>query len=290
MFIPYDHQLDLVNRGLAVMKVKGDLSLFKYHRKVMFDYLWNENLDFLECRGHVYNNKTGEIVQAAPRKSFNYLENDWWKDVPLDTVVQIDKKYNGYLACATMYEGELLVTTTGSFGGEYQEIAKKMIEGTPHIVSTLSHEYTDMFEICAEFDPHIVHEHVGVYPLGFRNKKCGTYFPASTEDSLICDLGHALEIVKTCRHEGYMMYNLYSDPMRIAPAKLKSPYYVGKKKLMRMSQANVKAMYNDPTKTALTLPAIWMLAPHYITSFIKMEEWQVLTDIQRRVFLEKIGV
>ena len=290
MFPSYDHQLDLVKRGLAVMKVKGELSLFKYHRKVMFDYLWNDNLDFLECRGHVYNNKTGQLVQAAPRKSFNYLENDWWKNVPLDTIVILHKKYNGYLACATLHEGELLVTTTGSFGGDYQEVAEKMIRENPHIVSTLSHAYTDVFEICAEFDPHIVHENVGVYSLGFRNKQYGDFFPASTDEHVVCSLGHALELVKNCRHEGYMMYNRYSDAMRVSPAKLKSPYYVGKKKLMRMSQANVKAMYNDPTKVSLTLPKIWMLAPQYITSFHKMEEWLVLTDIQRRVFLEKIGV
>ena len=70
--------MNLVNRGLARMKNDGKFTTFKYHRRAMYDYLWFVDTDLMECRGHVYDSVTKELVQAAPRKSFNYLENDYW--------------------------------------------------------------------------------------------------------------------------------------------------------------------------------------------------------------------
>lgn len=105
MLNTYEQMLDLVNQKLATVSVNGNLSTFKYEKWVMFDYLWDTNPLLMECRGHTYDNTTGEIVVAAPTKSFNYLENNWGRELQSDTKVQIAKKYNGFLACVSKHEG-----------------------------------------------------------------------------------------------------------------------------------------------------------------------------------------
>ena len=75
----------LVSQGLAKKKINEELGLvtYKYAKKVMYDYLWDKHPELLMCRGHVYDVNTGKLVIAAPKKSFNYLENGTWKDKPL---------------------------------------------------------------------------------------------------------------------------------------------------------------------------------------------------------------
>ena len=36
-------QQELVKKGLAVAKTNNNLITFKYHRKVMYDYLWKQH-------------------------------------------------------------------------------------------------------------------------------------------------------------------------------------------------------------------------------------------------------
>lgn len=124
----YDQQMNLVNRGLATMKNDGKYTTFKYARKAMYEYLWFEVPDLMECRGHVYDNATHELVQAAPRKSFNYLERGWWANASRTTQVEMYKKINGYMACATIHNGELVVSTTGTTTSDYAKWAKELIE------------------------------------------------------------------------------------------------------------------------------------------------------------------
>ena len=151
--ITLDSQLNLVSNKLAIQKTEGQLALFKYSRKVMYDYLWFTNPRLMECRGHVYDLYTSQLVQVAPRKSFNYGENGWWSDVNLNQEVTLYRKYNGYMACATMHSTGLVVTTTGSFGGLFQNKAHSLVKDQVY-----SKDYTDVYEIIADFDPHIVDE------------------------------------------------------------------------------------------------------------------------------------
>ena len=126
--LTYEQQLDLVQKKLATAKTVGNLTTFKYARRVMYDYLWNDHPELLECRGHTYDNTNGKLVLAAPRKSFNYLENGTWDDVPDDQPVIAYKKFNGFMATASMYNGELVVGTTGTTGSDYAKMARKHIE------------------------------------------------------------------------------------------------------------------------------------------------------------------
>ncbi len=287
--LSYDQQMNLVSRGLATMKNDGKYTTFKYARKAMYDYLWYKVPDLLECRGHVYSNDTKELVQAAPKKSFNYLERDYWKDAPLDTPVEMYKKINGFMACATIHNGELLVSTTGTTTSEYAQWAKELIVRDFKLYDlVIEKDVTTLFEVVVPQDPHIVQEREGLHLLGVREKANGNFHPMGA--SVRCTLEQALEIAKSDRGEGFMMYPMQADGTYYYNycCKLKTDYYVGKKKLMRMTAKNVENMYSNPRATAISLPKMWYDAVDYITYHYYKDMWLQSTDQQRRVILEDL--
>lgn len=288
--LSYDEQMNLVMRGLATLKNDGKYTTFKYARKAMYEYLWHKVPDLLECRGHVYCNTTKELVQAAPRKSFNYLERNYWKDMPLDTPVEMYKKINGFMACATLHNGELLVSTTGTTTSEYAKWAKELILHSDELHhGIIDDEYTCLFEVVVPQDPHIVQEREGLHFLGSRNKEFGDFTPFG--EATRCTLEQALEIAKNDRGEGFMMYPMFSDGLAYDfnnCCKLKTDYYIGKKKLMRMTAKNVENMYKNGFEIANVLPDMWYDVPRLIVSNIDKDAWLVMSDQQRRIILEDL--
>ena len=288
----YEQQLDLVSRGLAIKKTDGIFDTFKYSRKVMYDYLWDKEPLTMECRGHVYDNRNGKLVQAAPRKSFNYLENGWWSDVELSQDVIMYKKINGFMACATIHEDRLVVSTTGSTTSEYAKWAKQAIlNENNYSFAFFSENDTTLFEIVLSQDPHIVDEPCGVYLLGFRTKDDGHFIPiADKHHYLQMELGDALEFVSLDRGEGYMVYKV--DELGSIDTnnccKLKTPYYVQKKKLMRQNKNNTELMYNKPQEILSNFSEDWKQVIYKITKSVDKDHWLSMTDQQRRVIIEEI--
>ena len=287
--LSYDQQMNLVNRGLATLKNDGKYTTFKYARKAMYEYLWYQVPELLNCRGHVYDNHTKQLVQAAPRKSFNYLERGYWKNMPLDTPVEMHKKINGFMACATIYNYELVVSTTGTTTSEYAGWAKELILRDRKLYDmVITNDVTTLFEVVVPQDPHIVKEREGLHLLGVRTKDTGNFYPMGAGSR--CTLEQALGIAKYDRGEGFMMYPMLRDGTYDYNncCKLKSDYYVGKKKLMRMTAKNVELMYKNCFETANTLPEMWYDAPSLIVAHHAKQVWLESTDQQRREFLEYI--
>lgn len=288
MFNSYETMQQLVAKKLATVKTDGIFDTFKYHRNVMYDNLWQKYPELLEVRGHVYDNRNGKLVQAAPRKTFNYLENDTWKDVPLDTPVQVFKKLNGFMACATEYEGNLVVSTTGTTNSDYAGWAKELIQEYYRNEGNISEScyYTDLFEIVVPQDPHIVDEPFGCHWLGYRGKTVGQFTPANRlkprdkKDILLeFTLGDALEYAQKDHGEGFMLYDSLGNR-----CKLKTPYYIGKKILMRMTEKGVRSLYagNCPHH----LPEMWYDTIHTVKSTYKVDDWITMDAQTRRKVLE----
>ena len=280
-----DQQMNLVNRGLAIMKNDGKFTTFKYHRRAMYEYLWFNEYDLMECRGHVYDSVTKELVQAAPRKSFNYKENDiWWAAADLDTKVEVYKKINGYMACATLHKGELVVSTTGSTTSEYAQWARELIVKDYALYDIVIDEDTSiLFEVVVPQDPHIVEERIGLHLLGFREKANGNFHPCNPVGTMT--LQEAINLADEDRGEGFMVYRADCKE-KTAACKLKTPYYVGKKKLMRMTAKNVEVMYKNPNDITKLLPSMWNNVPFEILRMFTKEQWLSFNDQSRRVFLE----
>lgn len=288
MFTSFDEMQSLVSRGLATVKTNKDnsLHLFKYHRKVMYNYLWKKIDGLMECRGHVYSSD-GKIVQAPVRKSFGYLEDGWWATKSLDTEVRIFKKYNGFMAAATEHNGQLLVTTTGSFDSNYQKKAEQMIRSQfPNCV--YSPYYTDLYEIIWSDDPHIVDEGTerAIY-LGSRCTVTGEFIPADAiyTPGQVVKLRDAIDMAMYDVGEGFMLYDV-DDVKCMYACKLKTPYYVGKKALMRMNKASVANMYCN--RRVSNLPQMWIPLVDKIIRDHQMSTWIDMSDQERRAYIENL--
>ena len=286
----YEDMLELVSNKLATASYNGDWVTFKYARKVMFEYLWKTDSRLLDCRGHTYNVNTGEILVASPRKSFNYLEDGWWSDKPLDTPVIAYVKRNGFMLCVSEDNGDPIYSTTGSTKSDFVHMGVDMLGETFSRIPEPQTNCTDLYEIVHPDDPHIIDEPVGAHYLGSRDKITGVFTPyGKSEDTYIGTLKGILAIAEVNTGEGFIAYDLHNDPDRLAPAKIKTPYYVGKKKLMRLSKNNSNTMYADPVKFAQSLPKMWQDVPEQIVSIYSQEFWnECMTEGVRRELLEQL--
>lgn len=276
----------LVSKGLATKKVHGDFSTYKYSRKVMYDYLWKSEPLTLECRGHTYFNPTGELVLAAPRKTFNYLEDGNFKDLPLSTDVVAYRKYNGFLANARMFNGQLIVGTTGTLTSNFAELARKRIIESS-MDNVIADNYTTQFEILDDSDPHIIDDGVpNQAVLLQRRTENGATIPNYKNSELYGTLEDALHLAKSAKHEGWMIH-FWDDTGRKQIFKLKTDYYVGKKRLMRMTDSNVDRMFAS-NKLLPELPEQWQGVAETVKDCYTVETWKSFSDQERRKILEEM--
>lgn len=221
------------------------LFVHKYKRKVFFNNLWNRDPALVESRGRVYDKK-GNVVINSFTKVFNHKENG--TDINPDEECLVIEKINGFMGCSTwvpQYQ-EAIVSTTGSLDSDFVGYAKDKLKGAMDFISKEKELKTYSFEIVHEDDPHIIPEKVGAYLIGVRdvNDKTPYFTSLAKEQQLdkiaeemgvmrpkyhVTTFAQVLEDIKTCKHEGFMVYGLTSGTV----LKLKSPYYLALKAAAR---------------------------------------------------------
>lgn len=289
---------DLVLRGLVkAKKYDNGLTVYKYARKVFYDNLWNEDPLLLDARGMVLDEE-GRMVIWPFTKVFNYGENGTTCEP--DRLVDYVRKVNGFMACAKLYKGEWLYSTTGSLDSDYVAMAKKHIEKLNWLPNTHP-GYVFMFEIVDEADPHIVPEETGAYLIGIRavgaafGKLHGAMATEYQLDNIAEEIGakrpqvkqatfkEVLEELKTVEHEGFMVRDAWTNETLM---KLKSPHYLTKKFLMRMGDGKVDTMYSNKADFLKTIDEEFYTVVHYITGQWTAQEWKRFTDAERRSRIE----
>jgi hypothetical protein len=226
------------------------LFVLKYTRAVFYDNLWSKSDHLLDCRGTVVDADYNRVTVPFT-KIFNYKENGAGTKIAGNHKVFIDKKINGFMASVTLYNGQVLISTTGSLDSDFCGYARDYL-GV--IKPEMLHAgFTYMFEICHPEDPHIVPEVFGAHflavirhsdgltsykfdHLGHEAKKVfkplGIIFD---EEEGVLTFDELLEKVKTCRHEGFVVI----DPVTEETFKIKSPYYLFCKFLARVGTENL---------------------------------------------------
>lgn len=282
---------ELIDQGLVKQKrYDNGLSVFKYSREVFYKALWNTNPLLLEARGMVLADDGTKVIWPFT-KVFNHHENG--TELDLDTVVVAPRKVNGFMASVRRWKGELIVSTTGTLDSEYAVMGRKHIEklNTLNILS----EYTYLFEITDPEDPHIVEEETGAWLIGMRYMGSGEMVTEARLDYEADMLGamrpevfcgtfrQVLELLDDCDHEGYMVRLADTEETIM---KLKSPYYLTKKFLMRMGQKKVEVMFDNKEEFLKTIDEEFYTVVHYITRWYDAESWKKRTDIERRVIIE----
>ena len=227
---------------LYTEKVNGELRLQKYKKTFFFNNLWDSSL--LEMRGRVVDSDNNVIVNPFT-KIFNYGENN--TTCPLEAEVLWVEKINGFMGAVTLYKGELLYTTTGSFDSQF---TKMLEESIPYFIAP-SDNVTYLFEIVHPNDPHIIREKPGVYLIGCRSLDSLEYNSSLEKEQYLDTLGFkrpkyglatfadVLEKAKTAQIEGYCVYSseISSTLGKHNALKIKSPFYLKAKALARGNRA-----------------------------------------------------
>lgn len=224
-----------------------DLFVLKYTRKVFFDGLWNEFLE--QCRGLVID-KDYNIVSYPFTKIYNIGIEEKAPVYADDDLVTVYQKRNGFMVAMTEYNGELLISTTGSLDSDFVGYARSFVnEDLEKEIIYLAKKYniTLLFECVHSEDPHIIPEQPGLYYLGHREKTYDSvvdmYRPSDSyhkylpHEASVFDCGEiyynmkwkdVAALLKTCEHEGYVIYG-----SNRTSGKVKSKYYLVQKALAR---------------------------------------------------------
>lgn len=282
---------DLLEKKLISVKEYPDgKKILKYTKRVFWDNLWHVDERLLECRGLVLDEHDNIIVRPF-KKVFNYGENG--TTVPLDMPVVVIPKINGFLGCVTkLYSGEVVYSTTGSLDSDYVQMIKEIVPADA--IDVMENGFTYMFEICHHNDPHIIEEDYDHYLIGIRNIATGHLVDEefrmlfARRHSLISphyvclDFKDALEYLKIEQSEGFMIRDMDGKVL----CKLKSPHYLTKKFLMRMSKGKVDDMFANPDKYKQTIDEEFYGIVDFIVKEFDKEDWKGYSDQQRRKVVE----
>lgn len=289
----------LVEQGLVKEKVYSNgLRIYKYERRVFYHNLWHEDPLLLEARGTVLDAE-GNVVILPFKKVFNLGENG--TEVEEDRVVDIVRKVNGFMAAVSAYNGELIYSSTGTLDSDYVKLAKEVIERQCSDLNALckfaEDNYTLLFEITDPSDPHIVEEDFGAWLIGCRcNVTGGMMLEANLDHfaglfgfyrpEVLCEIPfkEVKAYVENCLHEGFMVRDSITGKTL---CKIKSPYYLTKKYLMRVSKRKLDAIWgqNETWKQIIEDEELFGVVEYIRDNYTK-ESWAALTEQERGAILE----
>lgn len=273
-----------------------DLKVIKYHNRAFYENLWD---DFLrECRGLVVD-KDFNIVSYPFTKIHNFRREAGAPEWENDKEVSVVRKVNGFMVACSTYNGELIVSTTGSIDSEFATLARKHI--TPKLENFINNvinakmgvipNYTVMFECVDESDPHIIHEEPGLYFLGMRENIFGSHIQFNPNHAYWNNLGvHTLPVeyktvgeveaeLKVCEHEGFVMYDNEDDVQ--TATKWKSPHYLIKKLFMR---GNIDKLFAKDIRQTIDEEYYDLLTEIEL----HREEFTALPEMERRAWIEML--
>lgn len=194
---------DFVNIKLHPTK---PLMLIKYSHKFMLNsvkfkeqkkIVWNDHMR--EMRGIVIDYKNNKIVSLPFPKFFNIAksketaEDDsaYIKNLPQNEKVYATEKKDGALIVMSHYDGDVLLTSSGSFEEgqsavlkRARELYEKLPEKTKQVIKNLTQSgYTLMFEVIAPESKVVIdYDEEKLYLTGIRRNNTGQLF---THDDLL---------------------------------------------------------------------------------------------------------
>lgn len=162
------------------MTEQDDFILLKYNQEVIFGDLWNKF--YMESRGTVIDYKKENLVTLPYKKFFNLNEKPY---VNLDIIKGyydkgykfiIKDKLDGSLINISKYNGQVVVTSSGSFTSSQVYKAIELLNRYKYFVDNMREDYTYMFEIIYP-DNRVVVDYKDtedIFLTGIRNKKTFT--------------------------------------------------------------------------------------------------------------------
>lgn len=303
---------DLISQGIVKAKTYTEgpytgLSVLKYSNSVFWDNRWGEDSRLLDCRGMVVDQDDNVVIWPFT-KIFNRFENE--TDLPLDMHVSAVRKVNGFMASAGAYKDKLLISTTGTLDSEFAQLAEKYILDSCQNLTQMINWMegagaTFIFEICDPNDPHIVAEEVGVYLIGIRvHGEADSYMTPETgldafakvygfkrpevfntvkvndHQSRFITFGDVVGMAKTCDHEGFIVRSI-DQPGYPLLMKIKSPYYLTKKFLMRGGIKKCEAIWDHGDRVKKIVEEEYYPLVDFLKSTYNKDQWMSLNEQAR---------
>lgn len=288
---------DLIDRKLVKGSTVGDLTIYKYSRKVFYNNLWNTDKRLLDARGMVLDQEGNKVIWPFT-KVFNYGENGTTCD--LEKEVRVIRKVNGFLASARWYKGEVIVSTTGSLNSDFVKMAKEVLNKVIPLSCTFWQslkDFTLLFEICHENDPHIVDETPGAYLIGMRDMSSGQMMSESFCDWIAvkggvfrpevftCEFKQVVRMAKEENHEGFMIRDIDTGEHLM---KIKTVHYLTKKFLMRAACQKLKQLWEDKESFIKNIDEeFYSICDRILETFDSVEKWSSLTQQEKKNFIGK---
>lgn len=290
---------DLVAKKLVTKKTYTEgpfagLSVLKYKNNVFWDNLWHTDSRLLDCRGMVVDAEDNVVIWPFT-KIFNRFENG--TDVSEDKLVTAVRKVNGFMAAASIHNGDWLVSTTGTLDSEFAKLAKKHINFgvNPKLVNSKMWEnMTLIFEICDDSDPHIVHEKPGAYLIGARDHQLGKMIGEPGLDALALEHWHrpewdnmffsdVVKVSKYATHEGFVVRDKVTGELLL---KIKSPHYLAKKFLTRGNERKWDMIWDNPQNAKQRVDEEFYDLLDYVRDNFSKHTWNVMSSDNRRRMIE----
>lgn len=283
---------DLVDQKLVIKRDVGNgMSLYKYSRKVMFDNLWLTDPRLKFARGIITLNDTDEVVVMPFIKTFNYGEVDM--TINDDEMVIVPRKVNGFMFAVTKdVNGSIIFSNTGSVGTKYSDYGQSYFN--EYQLKQLLPNMTYLFEVCHPEDPHIIPEKPGLYLIGACKTDQEDIDDVYYESEAMLDqyakaigvrrpdwnIMKFKDIDMSVLHEGYMIRDLHGNYI----SKMKTPYYLAKKFVMRKKFEKILGAYRNPRKNFFD-PKY-----HYILKFIQSNEifWTHLDEVAKGLIFDQV--
>lgn len=245
--------LEAINRNQELVSVKDalfngqPLKIIKYKKAVFYKNLWNEDLE--QFRGLILD-QDYNIVSYPFTKIYNFGIESQAPDFDDSEYVTATRKVNGFMVAMTNFNGQLLLSTTGSIDSKFVGYANDLLNATIASEVLSNPDYTFLFEAVHPEDPHIIPEETGLYFLGKRKKTLGSPVELKHDfgDSVQfvqCITGIRFQTLKSwaqnANHEGYVIYSL--DGKRAT--KIKSKHYLISKAIARASADKLSRLKVD---------------------------------------------
>ena len=122
-----------------------DLWIYNYSKTAQYTKTWTDVT--MNCRGLILDHN-GNVVARGPKKFFNYGEQES-SNIDLNTEVRVTKKFDGSLGILSVYNGETIVATRGSFESEQAILGQTMIDSGEYdnLINLISDEFSVIVEI-----------------------------------------------------------------------------------------------------------------------------------------------
>lgn len=134
-----------VQNGLLSSSARGDLLLFSYTQRCVFERIWDPVTQV--ARGLILNQNSGEVIARPFPKFFNVNETEQTtlESLPIEPP-EITEKLDGSLGILYWFENEPYISTKGSFWSDQAKWASQFLAGKK-ISNRLPRHLTLLFEI-----------------------------------------------------------------------------------------------------------------------------------------------